>query len=107
MLAISLVVVFHVVLYFQFTAPDYQMPRLLQRLVALADAAFVASVAQFSCDAWGARRRRLRLFGHRGMRVATLISAATFVLVAALWFSPWAPIKITADIDPPPPATDP
>jgi uncharacterized membrane protein YbhN (UPF0104 family) len=91
--AVTLVIVFHLALFFQFTAPDRRMPSFILNLVAFADAAFVASVVQFILDDWGARRGRLRLPGGRSVGVATLASAAAFALVAAMWFSPWAPIK--------------
>ena len=98
LVAISLLAVFHVVLFFQFTQPDRGMPSLLQRLVAVADAALVASVAQFTFDGWGLRRRRVRWFGaRRGIRVATILSAAIFMAVAAIWCSSWAPIKPLPD----------
>jgi hypothetical protein len=92
-LAITLLLMFHLALYFQFTSPDRRMPSFILNLVAFADAAFVASVVQFMLDDWGVRRRRLHLPGGQSVRVATLASAAAFALVAATWFSPWAPIK--------------
>ncbi len=99
--AIALLVVFHLAIYFQFTDPERRMPSFILNLVALADAAFVASVVQFVFDDWRLRRYRLPLPAGRSIGVATLASAVAFLLVATIWFSPWAPIQRDARDDPP------
>jgi hypothetical protein len=94
----------HAVLNYQFTAPDHRLPSLLQRLVAFADAAFVAAVVSLMLEDW---RRRFQRRGTLGAAVAADESAdgfgvdwasvLGFILALSLWLSPWAPIKIAEE----------
>jgi hypothetical protein len=67
---------------------------MIQRLVAVADAALAASIVPIAVSEIGKKYKNFTLF--RGFKVSTaqVGGVAAFALVLGLWFTPLAPIKV-------------
>ncbi len=89
-----LLVLFHLVVLVMFTLPDRRLPMLLQRLVAVADAALAASVLVFAVSELWKKHRKVTVFNKFKINTAKVGGSSVFALMLALWFTPLAPIKI-------------
>jgi len=101
--AIGLLILFHLVLLFMFTLPDRRVPPMIQRLVAVADAALAASIVPLVLNELGKKYESFPWFHGRKGSTGTVGGAIVFALVLSVWFTPLAPIKAVAPADDEPP----
>lgn len=94
LIALGLFVVLHLIVLFLFTLADRRLPAMIQRLVAVADAALAAAVVMFAVTEFGKKLPQFTFLQTHKKASAQGGAAAAFLLVLGLWFTPLAPIKI-------------